>query len=66
VQPSDSCSGLRRGGERPQQPDEKIIGYTSQIAARGGAITYDVPIQKDGLIPQAFGDQLRAIGRALR
>jgi hypothetical protein len=53
------------GGDRPQEPNEKIIDYTRRIAARGGAITFDVPIQKDGVIPQAFVDQLRAVGRAL-
>ncbi|MBN1346400.1 MAG: alpha-L-fucosidase [Phycisphaerae bacterium] len=52
------------GGERPELPDEKIIGYTRQITDRGGVVTYDVPIMKNGLIPQPFVEQLRAIGRA--
>jgi hypothetical protein len=53
-------------GQRPQWPNEKIIALTRQIADKGGVITYDVPIQKNGLIPQPFVEQLRAIGHAMR
>jgi hypothetical protein len=53
-------------GEKPQLPDEKIIDSTRQLATKGGAVTYDVPIQTSGLIPQPFVDQLRALGRAMR
>jgi alpha-L-fucosidase len=53
-------------GDRPQFSDEKIMGLTRQIAAKGGVVTFDVPIQKSGLIPKPFVEQLRAIGRALR
>jgi alpha-L-fucosidase len=53
-------------GERPRDTDEQIIGYTRAVAAKGGAITYDVPIQKNGLITSPFIDQLRAIGRAMQ
>ena len=51
-------------GDRPQQTDEKIVGYTRQIAEKGGVVTYDVPINKAGRIPEPFIKQLRAIGRA--
>jgi hypothetical protein len=53
------------GGERPEWPDETIIGYTRHIESKGGAITFDVPIRKSGSIPQPFVDQLGVIGRAL-
>jgi len=53
-------------GERPQAPDEKVIALTRQIAGQGGVVTYDVPIQPSGLIPQPFVEQLRAIGQATR
>jgi len=52
-------------GDRPEWPDDKIIDFSRQLWEKGGVITYDVPIQKDGLIPQPFLDQLRAIGRGL-
>jgi hypothetical protein len=32
------------------------------LRAKGGAITFDVPIQRSGLIPTSFVEQLRAIG----
>ncbi len=54
------------GGDRPQWPDDKIIDCTKQLAAKGGVITFDVPIQQRGRIPQPFIDQLRAIGRAMK
>ncbi len=53
-------------GERPQWPNEKIIRLTHEVVEKGGVMTYDVPIQKSGLIPQPFIDQLRAIGQAIR
>jgi hypothetical protein len=53
-------------GERPQWPDEKIIGLTRQVVDKGGVITFDVPIQTSGRIPQPFIEQLRAIGRSIR
>jgi alpha-L-fucosidase len=54
------------GGQQPQWPDDKVIGLTRQIVEQGGVVTYDVPIQKTGLIPQPFVEQLRAIGTAMR
>jgi len=52
-------------GERPQWGDDKIIGLTRQVVEKGGVVTYDVPIQKSGLIPQPFVEQLRAIGKTI-
>ena len=54
------------GGERPQKPDDEIVGYVRDLTAKGGVITWDVPIQKSGLIPEPFVAQLRSIGRARR
>jgi hypothetical protein len=52
-------------GERPQWTDDKVIGLTQEIVDKGGVVTFDVPIQESGLIPEPFADQLRAIGRAV-
>jgi alpha-L-fucosidase len=52
-------------GDRPQLPNDQLITCTRQIAAKGGVVTYDVPIQKGGIIPQPFIEQLRAIGAAM-
>ena len=52
-------------GDRPQLPDEQVVNLTRKLADKGGAVTFDVPIQKSGLIPQPFVEQLRAIGAAM-
>ncbi len=54
------------GGDRPQLPDEKIVAYTRKLAEKGGVVTFDVPIQKSGLISQPFVEQLREIGQSFR
>jgi hypothetical protein len=53
-------------GERPKWEGSKIIGLTRQVVEKGGVVTYDVPIQGSGLIPQPFVEQLRAIGQGVR
>jgi hypothetical protein len=53
-------------GERPVWSDDAVIAVTRQLAAKGGVVTYDVPIQKNGLIPQPFCQQLRAVGQAIK
>lgn len=45
----------------PRFPNELVAGYTKHVTSKGGVITWDVPIERSGLIPQAFVDQLRAI-----
>jgi alpha-L-fucosidase len=39
-------------------PDEFVVGYTRHVNARGGVVTWDVPIEETGRIPQPFLDQL--------
>jgi hypothetical protein len=46
--------------------NQQIVTHTRSLADKGGAITYDVPIQKSGLIPQTFVPQLQAIGQAMK
>jgi len=46
----------------PRFPDALALGYAQFIMASGGVITWDVPIDASGLIPQPFVDQLQAIG----
>jgi hypothetical protein len=54
------------GGERPQWPDDKVVSLTRRLTEKGGVITFDVPIQKTGLIPSPFLQQLRVIGQAVK
>ena len=50
-------------GDRPELPDEQIVAHTREIGAKGGVVTFDVPVEKSGLIRESFVDQLRALGR---
>ncbi len=45
----------------PRFPDELVVGYTRHIRSKGGVVTWDVPIDKNGLIPDAFVKQLARI-----
>jgi hypothetical protein len=48
----------------PRYPDELIVNYTKYINSFEGAVTWDVPINLKGEIPDAYIKQLSAIGRA--
>lgn len=54
------------GGDRPQFSDEKVIELIKRVAAAGGVITFDVPIEKNGHIRESFVPQLKAIGAAMK
>ena len=47
----------------PRFPDEMVVGYTRHVMSKGGVVTWDVPIQRSGLIPAPFVAQLSEIGR---
>ena len=49
----------------PRFPAELVAGYTRHVTSKGGVVTWDVPIRPDGLIPEAFLEQLRAIGEGV-
>lgn len=61
-----SYLGERWGMGSPRFASEQVVKWSQGIRRQGGAITWDVPIQSDGLIPQSFIDQLTAVGGALR
>ena len=61
-----SYLGETWGTKPPRFPDELVIGYTKHVIAKGGAVTWDVPIEKSGLIPDLFLKQLRLIGERVR
>ena len=46
----------------PRFPDEMAVGYTRHVVGRGGVVTWDVPIERNGLIAAPFLRQLEAIG----
>lgn len=52
-----------RAGDRPRFNDMLTIGYTRYVNDCGGAITWDVPIDAKGGIPQPFIDTLTALSK---
>ncbi len=50
----------------PRFPDEMVIGYTKHINALGGVVSWDVPTSREGIVPDAFMQQLRALRDATR
>ena len=56
-----SYLGPTWGQGEPRFCDEFIVGYTKDVARKGGVVTWDVPIQPSGLIPEAFVKQLQAL-----
>ena len=61
-----SYLGERWGMGAPRFPTEQVVKWSQGIRKQGGAVTWDVPIQPNGLIAQPFIDQLAAVGKALR
>lgn len=53
------------GEPRYTNLDEVVIPWTRKIVDAGGALTWDAPIQPNGLIATNFLEQLRAIGKAV-
>jgi alpha-L-fucosidase len=53
-----SYLGNSWGQGEPRFCDEFVVGYTKDVISKGGVITWDVPIQKNGLIPEVFIKQL--------
>jgi hypothetical protein len=53
------------GGHEPRFSDGLAIGLTQHINSLGGVVTWDVPIQKNGLIPESFIRQLKALRAAI-
>ena len=61
-----SFLGDKWGMGNPRFTSDKIIEWSKMVAKEGGVITWDVPIQKSGLISQPFIDQLRETAKALQ
>jgi len=52
---SDWCKG------EPRFATEFVFGYTKDVIKKGGVVTWDLPITKEGLIPQTFVNQLKSL-----
>lgn len=49
----------------PRYTDGQVVAITRRFIEKGGVVTWDVPIQPDGLIPQEFATQLSALNASL-
>ena len=49
----------------PRFTTEQIIGWSKQVVSEKGAITWDVPVQINGLIKDEFLQQLTALGKGI-
>ena len=58
--------GARWGMGDPRFTTEQVIRWTKQVADAKGAYTWDVPVQINGLINDAFMQQLTELGKALQ
>jgi hypothetical protein len=54
-----------RAGDHPRFPRSLILGYTEYVASCGGCITWDVPIDASGTVPETFVDALRFVASHL-
>jgi len=61
-----SFLGQKWGMGTPRFSTEQVVTNSIRIVREGGLITWDTPVQRNGLISQPFLDQLTAIGQALR
>jgi lysophospholipase L1-like esterase len=50
----------------PRYSDPQVLAITKGVVDKGGAVTWDVPIQPSGLIPQAFIDRLKALSEGMK
>jgi hypothetical protein len=56
-----SFLGSTWGRGSPRFTTDQVVEYTSKVVDAGGAVTWDVPVQLNGTIPQSFVDQLLAL-----
>jgi Alpha-L-fucosidase len=61
-----SFLGEKWGMGDPRFTTDEAVRYTMRILEYGGAVTWDVPLNLNGTIPQPFIDQLKAISRAVK
>jgi len=57
-----SYLGERWGSGKPRFSNDFVRGYTRDVNSRGGVVTWEVPILKNGLLDASFMDQLNSIG----
>ncbi|MHC4070753.1 MAG: hypothetical protein ACYTGS_01755 [Planctomycetota bacterium] len=52
-------------GDMPRYSTEKLIEYTRRVTDGGGVVTWEVPLEKNGLIAPVFVEPLKTLCEAL-
>ena len=60
-----SYLGATWGMGEPRFTSAQVVEFTGTLRKAGAAVTWDVPVQKNGRIPDAFVEQLSAIRQSL-
>jgi len=61
-----SYLGETWGRGTPRFTSEQVIQFTKKITDMRGAVTWDAPVELNGHLPQAFLDQLAALGKSFK
>jgi hypothetical protein len=61
-----SYLGERWGMGNPRFEIKQIIEWSQQVWENQGAITWDVPLQSDGIVRTGFIKQLKVVGKAAK
>jgi hypothetical protein len=60
-----SFLGPQWAGSPPRYADDTVVAITRGILAKGGVVTWEVPISPTGIIPPDFMEQLHTLGNSL-
>jgi alpha-L-fucosidase len=60
-----SYLGATWGQGAPRFNEDQVVAWSRKVNGAGGVVTWDVPIQKNGLLAGPFVEHLSAVGRAL-
>jgi hypothetical protein len=61
-----SYLGQTWGRGEPRFTAEQAAGYTRKVRGLGGVVTWDVPVQRNGVMAAEFVERLRAVAAAAR
>jgi hypothetical protein len=61
-----SYLGQTWGRGEPRFTAEQAAGYTRKVRGLGGVVTWDVPVQRNGVVAGEFVERLRAVAAAAR
>lgn len=54
------------GTGEPRYPDGLVISWTKHVIEHSGAVTWDLPLSDDGIIPENYFRQVEALSKSIR